>query len=126
MHLARLTTTIAIRDLFINDLAGKARLYRNNGDGTFKNVSGELGIDGPSTGFPCWAFDYDNDGWIDIFATSYDLTLKDVVRGLLGQQHTRHSNRLYRNNQGKGFEDKTAGSRARHGLCDDGVQLRRL
>jgi hypothetical protein len=95
-------------DLFINDLQAKARLYRNNGDGTFKNVSEALGIDGPSTGFPCWAFDYDNDGWIDIFATSYDLTLKDVVRGLLGQEHTRHSNRLYRNNHGKGFEDKTA------------------
>ena len=66
-----------------------------------------MGIDGPSTGFPCWAWDYDNDGWIDIFATSYDLTLKDVVRGLLGQEHTRHTNRLYRNNHGKGFEDKT-------------------
>ena len=66
-----------------------------------------MGIDGPSSGFPCWAWDYDNDGWIDIFATSYDLTLKDVVRGLLGQEHTRHTNRLYRNNQGKGFEDKT-------------------
>ena len=94
-------------DLLLNDLAGKARLYRNNRDGTFKNVSEELGIDGPSSGFPCWAFDYDNDGWIDIFATSYDLTLKDVVRGLLGQEHTRHSNRLYRNNHGKGFLDKT-------------------
>jgi hypothetical protein len=95
-------------DLYLNDLAGKGRLYRNNGDGTFKNVSAEMGIDGPSTGFPCWSFDYDNDGWIDIFATSYDLTLKDVVRGLVGQQHTRHSNRLYRNNKGKGFEDKTS------------------
>ncbi len=94
-------------DLFLNDLAGKGRLYRNNGDGTFKNVSEEMGIDGPFTGFPCWAWDYDNDGWIDIFATSYDLTLKDVVRGLLGQEHTRKSNRLYRNKEGKGFEDKT-------------------
>ena len=94
-------------DLYLNDLAGKGRLYRNSGNGTFKNVSEAMGIDGPSTGFPCWAWDYDNDGWIDIFATSYDLTLKDVVRGLLGQEHTRHSNRLYRNNQGKGFEDKT-------------------
>jgi hypothetical protein len=94
-------------DLYLNDLAGKGRLYKNNGDGTFTNSSSEMGIDGPFTGFPCWAWDYDNDGWIDIFATSYDLTLKDVVRGLLGQDHTRRSNRLYRNNHGKGFEDKT-------------------
>ncbi len=94
-------------DLYLNDLGGKGRLYRNKGDGTFKNVGEELGIDGPAKGFPCWAWDYDNDGWIDIFATSYDLTLKDVVRGLMGQDHNRKSNRLYRNNQGKGFEDKT-------------------
>jgi hypothetical protein len=94
-------------DLYINDLSAKGRLYKNQGDGTFKNVNSEQGIDGPSTGFPCWAWDFDNDGWIDIFATSYDLTLKDVVRGLLGQEHTRRSNRLYRNNHGKGFEDKT-------------------
>ena len=94
-------------DLYLNDLAGKGRLYRNMGDGTFKNVSEAMGIDGPTTGFPCWAWDYDNDGWIDIFATSYDLTLKDVVRGLLGQEHTRHSNRLYHNNRGKGFTDVT-------------------
>ncbi len=94
-------------DLFLNDMAGKARLYHNNRNGTFTKANDEMGIDGPSTGFPCWAWDYDNDGWLDIFATSYDLTLKDIVRGLLGQEHTRHSNRLYRNLAGKGFEDKT-------------------
>jgi hypothetical protein len=95
-------------DLFVNDMAGKARLYHSNRDGTFTNANSEMDIDGPSTGFPCWAWDYDNDGWLDIFATSYDLTLKDVVRGLLGQEHTRQSNRLYRNCGGKGFEDKTS------------------
>jgi hypothetical protein len=95
-------------DLLVNDLAGKARLYHNNRHGSFTLANQAMEIDGPSTGFPCWAFDYDNDGWIDIFATTYDLTLKDVVRGLLGQPHTRHSNRLYRNNGGKGFQDKTS------------------
>jgi len=94
-------------DLFVNDMTGKARLYHNNRNGTFTNVNSTMGIDGPSTGFPCWAWDYDNDGWLDIFATSYDLTLKDVVRGVLGQEHHRQSNRLYRNLGGKGFLDKT-------------------
>ena len=46
---------------------------------------------GPSKGFSCWAWDYDNDGWLDIFATCYDRTLEDVVKGLLGQPHSRHS-----------------------------------
>jgi ASPIC and UnbV/FG-GAP-like repeat len=94
-------------DLFVNNLRGVAELYRNNHDGTFSNVTGEMNIKGPYHGFSCWAFDYDNDGWLDLFATCFDRTLEDVVKGLLGQPHSQSSNRLYRNMQGKGFEDKT-------------------
>jgi hypothetical protein len=54
-----------------------------------------------------WAWDYDNDGWLDIFATCYDRTLEDVVKGLVGQPHGLQSNRLFRNLQGKGFKDVT-------------------
>ncbi|MFN0056530.1 MAG: CRTAC1 family protein [Planctomycetales bacterium] len=97
-------------DLFLNYLApgSVAELYHNNRDGTFSDVTAEQGIDGPAWGFSCWAFDYDNDGWLDIFATSYDRTLKDVVRGILGESHSSQSNRLYRNLQGRGFEDVTS------------------
>ncbi len=94
-------------DLYLNNLGGSGELYRNNHDGTFKDVSAELGIDGPRHGFSCWAWDYDNDGWLDIFATCYDRGLGDVVNGLLGQPHTRNSNKLFRNMEGKGFADKT-------------------
>jgi FG-GAP-like repeat/ASPIC and UnbV len=94
-------------DLFLNHLRGTAELYRNNRDGTFKDVTAEMGIDGPRQGFSCWAWDYDNDGWLDLFATSFDRTLEDVVKGLLGRPHGRDSNRLYRNAQGKRFEDRT-------------------
>src|SRR5262249_20917313 len=61
-------------DLFLNYLNGVGRLYHNNRDGTFTDVSKPLGIDGPHTGFACWAWDYDNDGWLDILATCYDRT----------------------------------------------------
>src|SRR5262249_47944566 len=64
-------------------------------------------IDGPQHGFSCWAWDYDNDGWLDIFATCYDRRLEDVVKGLLGEPHSRHSNKLFRNEGGKGFRDVT-------------------
>jgi FG-GAP-like repeat/ASPIC and UnbV len=94
-------------DLFLNNLAGVGELYRNNRDGTFKNVSSQMGIDGPYHGFSCWAWDYDNDGWQDIFATCYDRTVDDVVRGLVGQPHAQSSNRLFRNLGGTGFENKT-------------------
>ncbi len=94
-------------DLFLNNLRGVAQLFRNNRDGTFSNVTQEMGIDGPYHGFSCWAWDYDNDGWLDVFATCWDHTLDDVVKGLLGQPHSQSSNRLFRNLKGKGFEDKT-------------------
>jgi hypothetical protein len=66
-----------------------------------------MGIAGPQKGFSCWAFDFDNDGWLDIFATSYDHSLDDIVKGLVGQPHGLQTSRLYRNRQGKGFEDVT-------------------
>ncbi|MHB1557795.1 MAG: CRTAC1 family protein [Isosphaeraceae bacterium] len=94
-------------DLFLNNLGGTAEFYRNNRDGTFRDATFELGIDGPKHGFSCWAFDYDNDGWLDIFATCYDRSVADVVKGLLGQPHTKNSNKLLRNLGGKGFEDVT-------------------
>ena len=34
-------------DLFLNNLNGTGELYRNNRDGTFTNVTFEMGIDGP-------------------------------------------------------------------------------
>jgi hypothetical protein len=93
-------------DLFANCMSGLARLYHNQHDGTFANVTGAMGIDGPRGGFACWSWDYDNDGWLDIFATSYDRSLSDVVRGLIGRTHTKASSRLFHNRAGKGFENK--------------------
>lgn len=94
-------------DLFVNNLEGSAQLFHNNRDGTFRDVTQEMGIDGPVAGFSCWAWDYNNDGWLDLFATCYERTLADVVKGLLGQPHGMHSNRLFRNNAGQGFTDVT-------------------
>ena len=94
-------------DLFVNNLGGDARLYHNNRDGTFTEETLAMGIDGPGKGFSCWSWDYNNDGWLDIFATSYDRTLADVVKGLLGQPHSSNSNRLYRNVGGKAFVNET-------------------
>jgi hypothetical protein len=94
-------------DLFINNLKGDAQLFHNNRDGTFTDVTVSMGIDGPRNGFPCWAWDYDNDGWLDIFATCYDYKLADVVNGLIGEPYGGLQNRLFHNVNGNRFEDKT-------------------
>ncbi|MGP0069500.1 MAG: CRTAC1 family protein [Isosphaeraceae bacterium] len=91
-------------DLFINNLADDARLYHNERNGRFVEVTTSQGIDGPK-GFSCWSWDYDNDGWLDIFAVYYNRPVDDVVRGMLGQPLDMPGNRLYRNLQGKGFRD---------------------
>jgi hypothetical protein len=99
-------------DLFLNHLSHEGgQLYRNNRNGTFTNVSRSLGIDGPVAGFSCWTWDFDNDGWQDIFASCYDRSLGEIVKGLLGKPHSCHSNRLFRNRQGKGFDDVTKEAR---------------
>jgi hypothetical protein len=56
------------------DLRGKLsnRLYRNNGDGTFTDVTEKAGVGGGgifSSG--CSAADYDNDGHVDLYVLNY-------------------------------------------------------
>jgi hypothetical protein len=94
-------------DLFATNIPGAARLFHNKGDGTFEDVTTAMGIDGPAFGFSCWAFDYDNDGWPDIFATGYERTLKGIVQGLIGEPHQCKPPALFRNRGGKRFENTT-------------------
>ena len=94
-------------DLFVNNLSGMAELYHNNGDGTFTDVTAQMGIDGPEGGFSCWAWDYNNDGYLDIFATCYQKSVQGVVEGMLGHSAPMNHSRLFRNKGGKGFEDVT-------------------
>jgi len=95
-------------DLFITFLNANARLWKNMGHGQFTDATSESGIDGPGNAFSAWAWDYDNDGRLDIYASSYDRTLPDIVRGLIGEPHERIPNKLYHNVGGGRFDDVTA------------------
>jgi hypothetical protein len=46
------------------------RLYRNNGDGTFTDVTERAGIQGHSYGMGVATGDYDNDGFTDLYVTN--------------------------------------------------------
>jgi hypothetical protein len=58
-------------DLFVANLTFQpSALYRNAGDGTFDERSFPAGVAGPTqlmTGYGCGFFDFDNDGWIDLY-----------------------------------------------------------
>ncbi len=48
-------------------------LYRNDGDANFTDISYEAGIAEPTVPFLGWGtafFDYDNDGWLDLFTSN--------------------------------------------------------
>ena len=47
-----------------------AMLYRNNGDGTFDDISSGSGLDTPLYGFGGAAGDFDNDGQTDLYLTA--------------------------------------------------------
>src|SRR5215831_8228065 len=65
-------------------------LYKNNRDGTFTDVTEKAGVAGGTFGMGVAVGDYDNDGWPDIFVTSFGKCI------------------LYRNNRDGTFTDVTA------------------
>ena len=45
-------------------------LYRNNGDGTFTDVTAQAGLGAKGRGMGCLAADFDGDGWLDILVAN--------------------------------------------------------
>ena len=78
-------------DIFVvSGEGGTNRMYHNDHNGHFTDVTAALGLTSSGWGEGVCAGDYDNDGYTDLFVTYW------------GQ------NRLYRNVGGKRFEDVTA------------------
>ncbi|MCL5031515.1 MAG: FG-GAP-like repeat-containing protein [Bacteroidetes bacterium] len=53
-------------DLFVGNRAGGDKLYLSNGDGTFKDITNECGLNGDFHTYGAVFGDFDNDGWQDI------------------------------------------------------------
>jgi len=88
-------------DLYLSNQGQLNRLYRNNGDGTFADLAGSLGVAEPKGSYACWFWDYDNDGRLDLFVTGSSATLSDVIRSHLGQPTGGERPRLYHNEGGR-------------------------
>jgi len=58
-------------DIVVTDLSNERyMLFRNNGDGIFRDVTNQSGLGSETLSFAGWStrfFDYDNDGWKDLF-----------------------------------------------------------
>jgi hypothetical protein len=94
------------QDIYLNYLTGEGgQLFLNQRNGRFKNVTRSLGFEGPELGFSCWTWDYNNDGWQDIYASSYVRSVEACAQGLQGLAHNEAASRLFRNEGGKRFEN---------------------
>src|SRR4030095_11406291 len=58
-------------DFYTPSPALKNALYHNNHDGTFTDVTDKAGVAGGTFGMGVAAGDYDGDGWVDLYVTSY-------------------------------------------------------
>ena len=92
-------------DLYLTHF-GPNRLYRNNGDGTFSDVTGRAGVAGAEWSTSAAFFDYDRDGASDLYVVNYlDATFERnppcEMKGIRAYCHPRHfagvPDRLYRN-----------------------------
>ena len=95
-------------DLFVSNLNGDKFLYHNNHNLTFTEVAKQAGVTKPWQSFPAWFFDYDNDGWPDLFIASYYVSVDESVRSYLGVPGNVETLKLYRNLGNGTFRDVTA------------------
>jgi len=83
------TNGASIPSLDKSDTGYWNRLYRNNGDGTFTDVTERAGLKGKCYSMGVAAADYDNDGFTDLYVAGYNC------------------NQLFRNNGDGTFTDVT-------------------
>ena len=100
-------------DLYVSVLNSPNQLFHNdgeqeNGRWKFSDVAKEAGVQLPVASFPTWFWDFDNDGWLDIFVSGYHATAGDVALEYLGQETGAEYPHLYRNNGDGTFSDVTA------------------
>jgi hypothetical protein len=97
-------------DLFITNIVGETfALYVNDGKGNFEDARVRAGLAAPTaafTGFGTDWFDYDNDGWLDLFVANGAVNVIEAQRGQ--KAPFRMKNQLFRNTGAGRFVETSA------------------
>ena len=93
-------------DLFMTHMNNQTNtLYSNAGDGSFVDVTDQVGLGAASkifTGFGARWFDFDNDGWLDLFIAN-GAVLMEPSRAPASDFPYEQRNQLFRNGGGDRF-----------------------
>lgn len=99
-------------DLYISVLGGKNKLFINQtqskGQPYFEDITDQAGVGNPYHSFPVWFWDYDQDGFEDIFVSGYgteETVPYSVAAGYLGLPTGGTLPKLYKNNGDLTFTD---------------------
>jgi hypothetical protein len=99
-------------ELYVSRLGSPNALWKNERGRRFRNVTEAAGVGEPLHSFATWFWDYDNDGWLDLFVAPFRTAmLGDIAAVHLGLPHGAELPRLYRNKRDGTFEDVTAAVR---------------
>jgi hypothetical protein len=98
------------QDIVITYVDDDHRVYRNRGDGSFEDLTTTAALGGAGlVGGPATAFDYDNDGLLDLYVMYFGDYLHGVLPTLKRYNDNGLPNKLFRNEGGFRFREVEAG-----------------
>lgn len=99
----------ALPDLYVSSYDGKNHLFMNrgkneSGDYYFEDIAKRAGVEKPILSFPVAVFDFNNDGWQDIFCAAYTIDMEPYADDFMGKDVDFERSALYINQGNETFD----------------------